>query len=256
MFSGLLDNGVLYQRFNEDVHEGMRLGRNLWLDARSLSYMIENDVAAMSGPLRDQTWDRKIAILDQGQVGSCTGNAGTGALGTEPFYDKAGKAVLPDATDANALEKFAVQLYTDATIIDGYPGEYPAEDTGSSGLAICKVLKKRGTVKGYRFARTAYGLLQLLQNGPVLQGMPWYNAFFEPDGKAFIDANPNWPSSGQAGGHEVEAIAVELDPHDAFDSVITYANSWGTKWGDEGHFRMKLRTYEQLHSIDLKQYLV
>src|SRR5262249_27564712 len=160
---------------------------------------------AMNTKLRNQTWERKITILDQGQVGSCTGNAGTGALGTEPFYSKVGASVLPDANDGTALEKFAVQLYTDATVVDGYPAEYPEEDTGSSGLAICKVLKTRKTIKGFRFARTAYGLLTLLQNGPVLQGMPWYNAFFEPGDKAFIDADPKWEASGKAGGHEVEA---------------------------------------------------
>jgi hypothetical protein len=253
-FSGLLDSGTLYEKFDEIVHDGMRLGRNMWLDARSLAHMIENDVAAMSGGIKNQMWDRKIPILDQGQVGSCTGNAGTGALGTEPFFSAGGSAALGNLTDAGALEDFAVKLYTDATIIDGYPGEYPQEDTGSSGLAICKVLKSRGTISGYRWARSPYGLLRMLQAGPVLQGMPWYNAFFEPKDKAFIDGDTNWLSSGQAGGHEVEAIGVELDTQDAFNSVITYANSWNASWGDGGYFRMRLRTYEQLRSVDLKQY--
>jgi hypothetical protein len=257
MFTGLLEDGELYHRFEEVVHAGMRLGRNLWLDGRSLAHMIENDVAAMSGAIKSQSWDRKIPILDQGQVGSCTGNAGTGALGTQPFFDAVGKAALGQtADDPLADEKFAVQHYTDATKVDAYPGEYPAQDTGSSGLAICKVLKSRGTIKGYRWARTSYGLLRMLQHGPVLQGMPWYNAFFEPADKAFIDANPNWASSGLAGGHEIEAVAVDIDSHDAFNSVITYANSWGTQWGDGGYFRMRLRTYEALHSVDLKQFLV
>jgi hypothetical protein len=255
-FHGLLDNGLLYERFHEIEHEGMRLGRHLWLDARSLAHMIENKIDAMNTPVKTVEWKRVLPILDQGKLGSCTGNAGTGALGTQPFYDAVGKKVLPKATDALQAEDFAVQLYEDATVADGYPGQYPPDDTGSSGLAICKVLKKRKTVKGYRYARSAHGFLRLLQAGPVLQGMPWYNAFFEPDSKGFIDANANWSASGVAGGHEIEAIGVQIDKKDVFNSVITYCNSWGEGWGDAGRFRMRLRTYEQLGSVDLKQFVV
>lgn len=256
MFRGLLDQGVLFHQFVEDVHEGMRLGRHQRLDARSLAYMVENDIGTMSRSYSDQSWDRIIPILDQGHLGSCTGNAGTGALGTEPFYSQAGKAVLPSTTDPATFEEFAVQLYSDATKIDPFPGAYPPTDTGSSGLAICQVLKNRRTISGYTWARTAYGFLTLLQAGPVLQGMPWYNAFFHPDNDGFIDSDPSWSTSGVAGGHEVEAIGVEVDRQDAFNSVILYANSWGTGWGDAGRFRMRLRTYEQLSGIDLKQYVI
>ena len=256
IFTGLLESGFVYHKFDEAVHEGMRLGRNMWLDGRSLAHMVENSAQEMGKPIGSKEWERVIAILDQGQLGSCTGNAGTGALGTEPFYSAAGKAVLPAADDAADLEQFAVQLYSDATKVDGYPGTYPPDDTGSSGLAICKVLKSRDTISGFRWARTAYGFVQLLQRGPVLQGMPWYEAFFQPDKDGFIDANPAWSSSSLAGGHEVEAIGIEVDSADAFNSAILYANSWGTSWGDAGRFRMRLRTYEQLSGVDLKQYVV
>lgn len=90
----------------------------------------------------------------------------------------------------------------------------------------------------------------------MLQGMPWYNAFFQPDHEGYIDSDPSWPSSGIAGGHEVEAIGVELDTSDAFSSTIIYANSWGTRWGLEGRFKMRLRTYEQMSGIDLKQFVI
>jgi C1A family cysteine protease len=86
--------------------------------------------------------------------------------------------------------------------------------------------------------------------------MPWYNAFFEPDKHGFIDSDPHWATSGVAGGHEIEAVGVELDMKDVFSSTITYVNSWGSSWGDKGRFRMRLRTYEDLHSVDLKQYVV
>lgn len=66
----------------------------------------------------------------------------------------------------------------------------------------------------------------------------------------------SWPSSGIAGGHEVEAVGVQLDANDAFSSTITYANSWGSGWGLEGRFKMRLRTYEKMNSVDLKQYVI
>lgn len=253
----LVNNGSLYRRYDEIVHDDMRLGRSLWLDARSLAFMVENRAEAMGAKLTSRNWARVIPILNQGNLGSCTGNAGIGALGTQPFYDKTGKAALSShGNDARSLETAAVQLYSDATKIDPYPGTYLPDDTGSSGLAICQVLSNHAIITGYRWARTAHGFLQLLQAGPVLQGMPWMNAFFTPDRNGFIDANSRWPSSGIAGGHEVEAIAVELDTRDLFSSVITYANSWGTGWGDAGRFRMRLRTYEQLSGVDLKQFTV
>lgn len=253
----LVDSGSLYRRYAEVVHEDMRLGRHLWLDARSLPYMVENRSAAINAPLKNQHWERVIPILDQGRLSSCTGNAGTGALGTQPFYDAVGKTALGSSVgDSRIDEQFAIQLYSDATRVDPFPGVYPPSDGGSSGLAICQVLKNRGIIKGFNWAESPHGFCQLLQWGPVLQGMPWYEAFFQPDRSGFIDSNPNWSTSGLAGGHEVEAIGVDLNTTDLNSSVITYVNSWGTSWGDAGRFRMRLRTYTQLSGVDLKQYVV
>jgi hypothetical protein len=252
----LLESGFLYEKYEENHDAGVRLGRNRWLDGRSLAHMVENDAREMGRPLENQLWDRGLPILDQGKLGSCTGNAGTGALGTEPIYSAVGKNALPASGSAADAEEFAVKLYEDATVADGYPGSYPPDDTGSSGLAICKVLKTRGTIPRFRWARTAHGLLRLLQSGPILQGMPWYNAFFQPDHDGFIDADPRWSGSGLAGGHEIEGVGVEIDFANAFNSVLVYANSWSTSWGDNGYFRMRLRTYEALSGVDLKQFLV
>jgi hypothetical protein len=246
----LVDNGQTYIKYD---NTDPRLGRHAWFDARSLAYMIENSWEEMTKAVANRTWFRRIPILDQGNLGSCTGNAGTGALGTEPFYDKVGDTLLTPNADVD--ESYAVKLYSDSTRVDGYPGVYPPDDTGSSGLAICKVLAKRGTITGYRWARTAYGFLRLLQSGPVLVGMPWYNAFFEPDPSGYIDAKSNWSGSGIAGGHELNFRELKLDAKDVYNSTLTFDNSWATSWGVSGQGRMRLRTYEALSGVDLKQFL-
>src|SRR5262249_2147322 len=138
MFSGLLENGQLYLKFDEVVHESMRLGRNLWLDGRSLAHMVENDVREMGKPLQSCQWERVLAVLDQGKLGSCTGNAGTGALGTQPFYNAGGSTILPAPGDTAAAAQFAVQLYAAATVVAGYPGTYPPHDIGGAALQNSK----------------------------------------------------------------------------------------------------------------------
>ena len=256
MFRGLLDHGLLYHKFDHTVRDGRGLGRNLWLDARSLDFMVENSLEDMSRPLYDQEWKRVLVILHQGTLQSCTGHAGIGALGTQPFYGAVGREILPPPNNRRLAEKLAIQLYADSTRVDAFPGVFPWKDNGSSGLAVCKVLKSRGTIQGYRWARTAFGLLQLLQDGPVLQGMTWHRAFNEPDKDGFIDSHRIWPASRVDGGHEVVAVGVELDRQDPLNSTVVYENSYGTSWGDEGRFRMRLRTYEQLDEVDLKQFIV
>ncbi|WP_345486104.1 C1 family peptidase, partial [Planotetraspora phitsanulokensis] len=167
----------------------------------------------------------------------CTGFAATGALASQPYYSAAGQRAIGDQDPS----EFARSLYSDATLADTWPGSWPPEDTGSSGLAICKVLKSRGTITSYRWATTAKGLLRLLQDGPVLMGMPWYSDFFEPDVEGFVDYGP-WRGSDLAGGHEVEVVGCQVDQDDLSASVLTIANSWSTSWGDAGYFRMRLGT--------------
>ncbi len=250
----LLSQGMLYQVFASNGTPFRSLGRNLLLDSRSLAFMIENDIEAMfARPLKSVYWNRRIPILDQGSTGSCTGNAGTGALGSEPCITTLLHEEKISLQDLD--EGFAVSLYSDATKADRYAGIYPPDDTGSSGLAICQVLKKRTTITGYRWARTPHGFARLLQDGPALLGMPWYNAFFYPSA-GYIDADARWQSSGIAGGHEVQAIGLEVDPVNFYSSSIVFANSWGTSWGANGYFKMRMRTYEALSGCDLKQFIV
>lgn len=217
-----------------------RLGRKMQLDARSLPFMVER---APLVPPTSKHWARRLGILDQGELGSCVGNAATGALATEPLSYRWQSTIKAEA--------FAVRLYKDCTLADPFDGQYPPTDTGTDGLTACQVLKKRGLIGSYRHASTLSGLVQLLQKGTVLMGTAWLDEFFEPDEDGFIDSGSM--GSAVAGGHEFELIGVDLKGALA-DAVFTAANSWGPDWGQKGLFKFRAATYLELRSdTDLRQ---
>lgn len=167
--------------------------------------------------LVNTTHERLVPIFDQGQVGSCTGNAGIGAINTVPFPLNE-KVYTPD-------EAGAVALYSDAEKIDGGEG-YPPEDQGSSGLSIAKVLLNAGLISGYQHTFTLNDALKALTQYPFITGVPWYSAMFSPD----LDGRVH-PNGILEGGHEIEAYRLDVD-----NGRIWFHNSWGTSWGVNGDF--------------------
>lgn len=115
------------------------LGRNVRHDPRSLRYTLP-----VAGDIKSAAWTRHIPILDQGDLGSCTGNAGTGILGTDGLWQ-----TLTTVAQSKLDETYAAQLYSDATKVDDDPKNYPPTDTGSDGLSIAQVLKARRLISGY-----------------------------------------------------------------------------------------------------------
>ncbi|MGE7439612.1 C1 family peptidase [Kitasatospora sp. NPDC001175] len=212
-----------------------RLGRLVEHDPRSLAYA--HGVLPKTA-LQSVNWTRRIAILDQGQLGSCTGNAGTGVLGTDSAGRTATTAVTISPAGAAAShglftagqhsldEVFAVALYSLATILDGIPGQYPPTDTGSSGLGVAKALQALGLAASYTHAFSLAALTSALQTSPVIIGIPWLNSMFNPAGDGRIPVDQ---SSGVAGGHEIEIAA-----YDASTGEYWLTNSWGTSWGQQG----------------------
>lgn len=237
-----------------------RLGRRQQLDARSLPFMVERIPAELRRPLRSTRWGRSLRILDQGDLGACVGFASTGLLGTAPFDcldEVLGVTAYTDGDLAKRAHDYAEALYSECTAKDPYEGAWPPEDTGTDGLTACQVLKARGVIGAYRHASTLRGLVELLQDGPVLMGMPWHERFFEPDHEGRIDP-VGWADTPEVGGHEVVIEGVALDAHEpaALDrALLICANSWSERWGMMGgRFLMGGRTYELLRSsIDLRQ---
>jgi hypothetical protein len=214
---------------------GQHLGRHVEHDPRSLRYA--HGVLPASA-IRSVSWTRRIPILDQGQLGSCTGNAATGVLGTDSAGRTATTTVTITAAGAAAShglftagvhaldEAFAVALYSLATILDGVSGTYPPSDTGSTGVGVAKALRALGLASSYTHAFTVGALNSALQAGPVLIGINWYNSMFDPrsDGQIVVDT-----TSGLAGGHE-----LELSGYDAATGEYEVDNSWASSWGVSG----------------------
>lgn len=212
-------------------HPRPGLGRIQHHDPRNLAYA--HGVLPKSA-IQSAVWARHTPILDQGQLGSCTGNALTGALGTDSAARTATAQVTVKADGKGIFtagtytldESFAVLAYELNTRLDGIKGQYKPDDTGSSGPACGKTAKALGLATGYTHAFAYDALRSALQTGPVLIGIPWYESMFEPqsDGRIVVDT-----TSGVAGGHE-----LLVREYDAAGDRVWVDNSWGLSWGVKG----------------------
>jgi hypothetical protein len=200
------------------AHGLNRLGRNFNHDPRSLLYKVQPATVDKSAE-----WERKVPIFDQGNLGSCTGNAEVGLLGTLPFFP-----TLTKAQQDSINEALAVKIYSDATHIDPYSGEYPPEDTGSDGLSVSKAAKALGYIKGYVWATSVSEAQTLIQQGPFIIGTLWTSNMDKPNSAGVI-TNPQ--SGSVRGGHEYECWK-----RDAEADLWWFFNSWGDSWGYRGMF--------------------
>ncbi|MGW5147516.1 hypothetical protein [Rhodococcus koreensis] len=206
------------------------LGRKQEHDPQSRSFAIRHLVTT---PPRTVLWPSFAPILDQKNVGACTGFTGAACMNTTKFA-VARRRVRRSTRYLGNGDGLA--FYSRATSVDQWPGVYPPEDTGSSGLAVCKVLREQGYIGSYRWAFSFDEFLRGLQEGPMFVGTPWYDSMFYPDDRGRVR-----PRGAVVGGHEYLALGVNLRAHD-----VTFQNSWSVQWGVRGRFRMSFEDFEAL----------
>lgn len=203
------------------------LGRNMFHDSRNRAYPWLRTAPVLTS----QLWPRNIPILDQGNVGSCTGNEQVGALGTGNVF-----LALPAGHPA-LDEKLAVKIYSGAETIDG-DGPYPPNDNGSSGPSAAKVAKNLGLISGYKHCFSLADVLDALETGPVGIGSNWYDSMDSPDSNGLVAISPG---ASVRGGHEYLCRGKDMTA-----KVVHLDNSWGTSYGVNGSFTYSFDTLERL----------
>ena len=196
-----------------------RLGRHIHFDERSRAYRVVFKEEQQT--LVTKIWDRPLPPLDQGNVGSCSGNGCVGVLATAPNNtDGVGDSV-------EFCEALAIQIYTRASQIDDFPGAYPEQDTGSSVLAVMKAAKELGLIAGYRWCIGIDDVLRTLSHiGSVEVGVQWYSNFDRPDNTGLVSVGGELE-----GGHAFELVGIDVERQ-----VVWAVNSWGPNWGIGGRF--------------------
>jgi hypothetical protein len=208
------------------------LGRNVNHDSRSWSYALQPH----DTPIRSVRHAAYIGIMDQGDVGSCTGNASVACAYRAPFYAPDAPAWQYEPTESGALT-----WYSQNTAGDDYAGTYYyptgyGVDTGSDGLTSSKVAMQAGIITGYQMAGDLASSLEALQDRPGITGLPWYNSMFDAPASGLLTVDT---SSGLAGGHELcvdEVVAVDSPGNGTGRLLVGGPNSWGTSWGARGRW--------------------
>jgi hypothetical protein len=210
-----------------------RLGRHVLHDSESRRYAFDTTGLTIKS-VRHQ---RHVPVFDQGDLGSCTGNAAIGCLATGSYY-----ATLPVKRSSfkNLDERDAVACYSAATKLDDDPDNYPPVDTGSTGLDVAKVLTQAGLISGYQHTFSLDDALKALQVTPLICGTVWLSGMEETNAQGLVSV-----AGGELGGHEYIA-----DEYDSQRGWVGFQNSWSAGWGVGGRFYLQAEDFGALLERD------
>ena len=168
-------------------------------------------------------------VLDQGKEGACVGFGLAHGLISMPY----------GALGLNA-EYAKEHIYWPAQRADqwkggDYPGAFPKYE-GTSVLAGLKVLVKLGWIKEYNAALSLREVLIGLQTRPAVCGVKVFEGMMYPDKHNFIHNT----------GEEIGGHCLCLLGYNDETKVLTWINSWGLVYGDNGLIYMTLDEFDEL----------
>lgn len=189
-------------------------------------------------------------VYDQGQLGSCTGNAIAGAIEFDQMKQGLTQVFTPSRLFIYYNERVmegTVQSDSGAMIRDGIKSvakqgacpetlwPYVIAKFRTKPTANC--FKVAGQHRAILYQRLVQNLNQMkgcLASGyPFVFGFAVYESFEGPQVAKTGQAPMPGPNEQQLGGHAVLAVGYD----DAKQRFIV-RNSWGDKWGVKGYFTM------------------
>ena len=189
------------------------------------------------------------AVYDQGQLGSCTGNAIAGAI----QFDRMKQNLTPDFVPSRLfiyynerVMEHTVSTDSGAMIRDGIKSvanygvcpevsDWPYDINKFAQKPPIKAFSDAKLHKAVSYSRLINNIAQLkgcLASGyPFVFGFSVYESFESPEvARTGIVPMPQ-PTEKQVGGHAVMAVG-----YDDAEQRFIVRNSWNEGWGMEGYF--------------------
>jgi hypothetical protein len=217
-----------------------RLGRHVEHDERSRNFAFLGHYAQPRHI--NAAWTSQAPVLDQGMLGSCTGNAMAQWLNTD--YSTSARARKNGSRFLD--EQDALDIYAKATTLDKFPGIYPPTDGGSTGNAAAKAAVKFGWIDSYGWLFSFISLQAAIERMPLLVGTLWTNTMFDDPVNGLIEVG-SLGDSNIAGGHEYLMCGIDWK-----DMVFLFRQSWGNLPGYKpgGYFAISFADFRRLLDAD------
>lgn len=234
-----LHNMVLIPETASNIDSAGRLGRHIHFDERSRKFAAVDGRKRKSTPSTSVSHKRMVKAFNQGNTGSCTGNAAVGCAATQPLNTKGGKY----------NEKAARTLYSLASTLDNIQGQFPPNDTGSTVLAAMKAGVQEGLWKQYRWCFGIQDVQLAIPNSAIDLGVNWYSSFDQIDANGIVRLTK---TAKIRGGHSFEMAGIHYDTSLGApgSDLVECWQSWGP-WGPlAGKFFFPLADLDRLLKED------